>query len=328
MKIFLIQENDANQRLDKFLKKLFPSATRWLLYKFNRTNKIKVNKKKVDNEYKLQIWDEVKIFLLDSDFDTLSKSENLINNEELNIKSKLDKKDIIFEDPNFLVINKNSWLNVHPWDHKTKEITLIDQVHDYLWNKLNSLTFKPSLAHRIDRDTSGIILIAKKKDILIKIVDDFKNHKNIKKYYLGFVSWILNDKSWVINKKLERIINAKNENKVKISNLWQSAITNYKVIREFEYENEKFSLLELEIKTWRMHQIRVHLEDLWFPIIWDKTYWNKALNHFLSKELWVNRQFLHASRIEFTNYGTWKRITLEANLKDDMKEFLLKVKNL
>lgn len=326
MKLFTITENDANQRLDKFLKKLFPLATRGLLYKFNRTNKIKVNKKREDNEYKLQIWDEVRIFLQDDDFEKLSK-ESLHSNHLPKGESivKLDKKDIVFEDSFILVINKNPWVNVHPWDHKTKEISLIDQVQDYLWDKLNSLTFKPSLAHRIDRDTSWIVIIAKKKDMLTRLVEDFKNHKNIRKFYLTIVSWILKEKEWVINKKLERIVDAKNENKVKISNEWQSAITHYKVLDEFQYENERFSLLEVEIKTGRMHQIRVHLENLWHPVIGDKTYWNKSLNHYLSRELLVNRQFLHASRIEFTHYWIGKRITLEARLKDDMKEFLEKI---
>nr|MDD3720047.1 RluA family pseudouridine synthase [Candidatus Gracilibacteria bacterium] len=331
MKIFNIQENDANQRLDKFLKKLFPLATRGLLYKLNRTNKVKVNKKKEDNEYKLKIGDEIRIFLQDEDFVKLSKSSP---NSKIptNVKGiemkKLNKKDIVFEDAGLLVINKNPGVNVHPGDHKTKEISLIDQVQDYLGDKLNSLTFRPSLAHRIDRDTSGIVVIAKKKDILTRLVEDFKSHKNIKKFYLAVVSGVLKEKEGIINKKIERIIDAKNENKVKISNEGQSAITHYKVLREFQYVNEKFSLLEIEIKTGRMHQIRVHLENLGHPIIGDKTYGNKSLNHYLSKELGVNRQFLHASRIEFTNYGSGKKITLEAKLKDDMNDFFSKMNNI
>lgn len=322
MKIFKITENDSNQRLDKFLKKLLPNATRWLIYKLNRKWNIKINGKKEDNEYKLQTWDEIKIFVKDEDFIALKSTPVLKNS---NIKKLLDKKDIVFEDANLLVINKNPWINVHPWDHKTKEISLIEQVHDYLWNKLNSLTFKPSLVHRIDRDTSWIVLVAKKKDVLTKLVSDFKNHKNIKKFYLAIVSGKLQKNMWKIEDKLERIENAKNENKVKISKNGQKAITNYQVIWEYFYKNENFSLLELEIETWRMHQIRVHLSNLWNPIIWDKTYGNKSLNHYLEKELSVKRQFLHAFKIEFINYQTWKIIKLEARLKDDMKEFLEKV---
>jgi len=172
MKIFDIGENDANQRLDKFLKKLFPAATRGLIYKFNRKWKIKILRphptplligegtwkiidwfKKRDNEYKLSLWDKVKIFLSDEDIKILTKvpvSKNLGTGTSF---AKFDENDIVYEDEHLLVINKNSWINVHPGDHKTKEISLIDQIHDYLWDKLNSLTFKPSLIHRIDRDT-------------------------------------------------------------------------------------------------------------------------------------------------------------------------------
>lgn len=328
MKQFKITENDANQRLDKFLKKLFPMATRSLLYKFNRTNKIKVNGKREDNEYKLQIWDEVKIFVIDSDFEKLSSEQEKrpVSFGETGLKNKLDKKDIVFEDNFLLVVNKPAWINVHPGDHKTKETNLISQVQDYLGDKLNSLTFRPSLAHRIDRDTSWIVLIAKKKDILTKLVEDFKNHKNIKKYYLTIVSWLLDKKEWIIDKKLERIENAQKENKVQVSENGLKAVTHYKVIEEFKYRNESFSLLEVEIKTGRMHQIRVHLTSIWHPIIWDKTYGNKSLNHYLQKELWVWRQLLHASKIEFTHYWTWKKIKLEARLKADMKGFLEKIK--
>ena len=330
MKQFKITPNDANQRLDKFLKKLLPLATRGLLYKLNRTNKIKVNTKREDNEYKLQIWDEVKIFLLDDDFEKLSKEPKKISISfgETSIRSPLDKKDIVFEDSFLLVVNKPAGINVHPGDHKTKETNLISQVQDYLWDKLNSLTFKPSLAHRIDRDTSGIVIIAKKKDILTRLVEDFKNHKNIRKYYLALVSGSLEKKEWIIDKKLERLENAKNENKVQVSENGLKAITHYKVLEELKFQNEIFSLLEVEIKTGRMHQIRVHLASIWHPVIGDKTYGNKPLNHYLQKELWINRQFLHASRIEFTHYWTWKKITLEARLKEDMKNVLEKIKKI
>jgi 23S rRNA-/tRNA-specific pseudouridylate synthase len=75
-----------------------------------------------------------------------------------------------------------------------------------------------------------------------------------------------------------------------------------------------------------MHQIRVHLTSIWHPVVWDKTYGNKSLNHYLQKELWVARQLLHASKIEFTHYWNWKKMTLEARLKDDMKWFIEKIK--
>lgn len=328
MKQFIITENDSNQRLDKFLKKLLPNASISLIYKINRKNKVKVNGKKQDNEYKLLIWDIVKVFLTDRDFEILTKKSE---EKKLEKREKFDTKNIIYEDGDILVINKEPWINVHPGDYKTKETNIISQIQDYLWNKLNSLTFKPSLVHRIDRDTSGILIIWKKKDILTRLVEDFKNHKKVKKIYYAIVLWKIPEKSWVIDKKLLRIEWAKNEYKVQISPNGQTAITKYKVLKEHVLKTSLWeqiiSEVEVEILTWRMHQIRVHLASLWTPIIWDDKYWNKQFNSYLEKNYWLKRQALHAWKIEFFHYGKNKIQTLEAKIKKDLTDFITKIIN-
>ena len=105
---------------------------------------------------------------------------------------------------------------VHPGDFKTKELSLIALVQDYLGNKLNSLTFKPSLIHRIDRDTSGIILIAKTKPTLDSMLSALQNNR-IEKKYIAICSGIFEKKRDTIRAKLERLENAKNENKVRVA---------------------------------------------------------------------------------------------------------------
>lgn len=350
MKIFKIEENDANQRLDKFLKKLFPSATRSLIYKINRKDKIKIKSiphpnplpkgegvsqeykfKKRDNEYKLQVWDEIKIFLSDNEFNELAKIEKPVSIVWDFEKIKLEKKDIVYEDWDLLVINKNPWINVHPWDHKTTESNVISQVHDYLWDKLNSLTFKPSLIHRIDRDTSWILLIWKKKETLTKLVWDFKDHAKVKKIYHALVLWRLSRKEGTITKKLKRVENAQKENKVQVSENWLTAISHYKLLNEYNLNTKEgnviISEVEIRIETWRMHQIRVHMTSLWNPILWDKTYWDKKINAFLKNNYWLERQALHAWKIEFFHYARNKKMLLEARIKDDIKSFLDKIKN-
>ena len=334
MKLFKIEENDANQRLDKFLKKLFPNASRSLIYKFNRKDKIKVKFegsewkfRKRDNEYKLQIWDEVKIFLSDTDFESLSQEEK----KHLPQKEQFDKNDIVYEDGDLFVVNKNAGINVHPWDYKTKETNLIAQVQDYLWDKLNSLTFKPSLVHRIDRDTSGILLIAKKKDILTKLVADFKSHSKVQKTYYAIVLWKMSRQSWTIKKKLLRIQWAKNENKVQVSEKGQSAITHYKVLAQHSIQTKEKKIyiteLEVQIETGRMHQIRVHLSSLWNPIIWDKNYWDKKLNAYFAKHYGLSRQALHAWKIRFFHYTRNKQIELTARMKKDLVDFIQKIQS-
>lgn len=336
MKIFKIEENDSEQRLDKFLKKLFPSATRSLIYKFNRKNKIKILSsdtwwkfKKKDNDYKLSLWDEIKVFLTDEDFTELWK--DVEKKKEISNK-KFDKSQIIYEDDFLFVVNKNSWVNVHPWDFKTKEISLIDQVQDYLWKEYDSLTFKPSLVHRIDRDTSGILLIAKNKKLLIKLVEDFKTHNNIKKTYIALVLWKLPKRHWKIKDRLLRIKDAKNENKVQVSDEWKEALTHYRVLKEYKLKTkngfELISKVEVEIETWRMHQIRVHLAHLWNPVIWDKIYWNKSFNWYLAKDFWFSRQALHSSELKFFHHLLDEKMTLKAELKDDMLKFLSKMEEI
>lgn len=317
MKIFKITQNDANQRLDKFLKKLLPNSSLSLIYKINRKNKVKVNGKRQDNEYKIQENDEIKLFLNDEEFETLSKK---IEQKPIFLNQKLDKKDIIYEDGELLIINKNPNLIVHPGDFKTKEASLIQLVHDYLGNKLNSLTFKPSLIHRIDKDTSGIIMIAKTKQALDFMLKELQNDK-IEKYYLAVCVWKFSQKEWTIKEKLLRIKDAKNENKIKVDNtLWEKAITHYKVIKENILD--KYSLVECRLETWRMHQIRVHLSHIWHPIIGDSTYWDKQENAYLKKNYQVTRQFLHAYKISFTHPTKKVKLTFEARLKEDMDKFL------
>ena len=333
MKQFKIEENDANQRLDKFLKKLFPRATRSLIYKFNRKEKIKIKFdgsegkfKKRDNEYKLQVWDEIKIHLSDDDFSELSKNPPSNCPLEGWEHKKFDSKDIVFEDSDLLIINKNSWINVHPWDHKTKESNVISLVQDYLWDKLNSLTFKPSLIHRIDRDTSWILMIWKTKNMLSRLTSDLKDHEKVKKTYYAIVLWKLSRKKWTIKDNLLRIEDAKNENKVQISQDWKKAITHYKTLKEHILQTKEWvqilTEVEIQIETGRMHQIRVHMASLGNPIAWDKTYWNKKLNSFFERNYWLKRQALHAWKIEFFHYGRDKVMKLEAKIKKDLRNFI------
>lgn len=336
MKHFKITENDANQRLDKFLKKLFPRATRGLLFKFNRKDKIKIKFdwsewkfKKRDNEYKLQIWDEIKIHLSDDDFNELT-AYHIPENQEENKKEGFDKKDIVFEDNDLLIINKNTGINVHPWDHKTKESNVIAIIQDYLWDKLNSLTFKPSLIHRIDRDTSWILMIWKTKNILTRLTADLKDHKKIKKTYFAIVLGKLPKKKWTIKDKLIRIENAKNENKVQISEDGLTAISHYHLLKEHILQTKEsvliLSEIEIQIETGRMHQIRVHMAHIWNPILWDKTYWNKKLNSFFERNYGLSRQALHAWKIEFFHYSRDKIMNIEAKIKDDLIKFIKKIK--
>lgn len=296
MQSYHITANDAAQRLDKFLKKLFPNASRDLIYKLNRKEKIKVvlcdgKKTKQDNEYKLQVGEIVQVYLSESEIASLQEEKVLSHLTQSQTPhnsplvrgdgvAKLSKKDIVFEDGSLLLVNKSAGINVHPGDHKTTEVSLIQQVHDYLGEKLNSLTFKPSLVHRIDRDTSGLVMIAKQKDALVKMSTAFQGpsiqlspkggkseqQKALQKTYFALVAGKLSRSEGTIKKALLRKEDAKNENKVIVSEKGQEAVTHYKLLEEFEIkigeQIQVISAIEVTIETGRMHQIRVHMAHI------------------------------------------------------------------
>lgn len=214
-KIIISEISDSDQRLDKFLKKFFPNIALGAMYKMLRTGKIKVSGKKKEQNYRLALGDEIDIFLTDEEILSLQKVEKNADNEAKTEKN-FKKVDIVYQDEFILIVNKPAGMNVHPGDHKTTEISLIEHIHDILGKKYNSLTFKPSLVHRIDRDTSGCVLIALQKNILEKLLSELQNHK-IEKVYHAVVIGKPKKPRDTISAKLLRRENAKNEAKVIVS---------------------------------------------------------------------------------------------------------------
>lgn len=209
---------------------------------------------------------------------------------------------------------------VHPGDFKTTDLSLIAQVQDYLGAKLTSLTFKPSLIHRIDKDTSGIVMIAKTKPALDAMLKFLQSNK-IEKVYLAICLGTPPETSGTIRKKLRRLSHAEHTNKIVIDETGgQSAITHYKVLETDIHE--KYSLIECVLETGRMHQIRIHLASIGCPILGDDTYGDRRENAFARRTYGVTRQFLHASRITFTHPTRKTKVTFTAKLKDDMEGFI------
>lgn len=194
-------------------------------------------------------------------------------------------------------------------------------MHDTLGKRYNSLTFKPSLVHRIDRDTSGCLIVALQKPILEKLLAELQNHK-IEKIYHAVVFGKMPKPRGTIDVKLLRKEDAKDEAKVIVSDRGQRAVTHYRTLKEFSVENENFSLLECQIETGRTHQIRVHLAHLGCPILGDKAYGDKKINAFVKNNFAISRQLLHAYSLEFFHPGIAKKIKIEALYKADMEKFL------
>lgn len=314
--------SDAEQRIDKFLKKYLPLAPLSGIYKWLRTGKIKVNRKKVEQTYKIEIGDCIDVHLSLEEIQNFQKSSESSPIETQ--KSISQKISILYEDDHLLILNKAPGINVHPGDHKTKEVSLIEMVQDYLWKKYDTLSFRPSLVHRIDRDTSGVIMIAKDKPTLEKILWLLQWGK-IEKIYHTIVLWAPNKPRDTINAKLLRKENAKDEAKVQVHEDWQEAITHYKTINA--NIRNKYALLEVQIETGRTHQIRVHLSFIGHPIIGDKSYGNLSENSFAKREYAVHRQLLHAYKLRFIHPDTKKLFEVTAPYHDDMNHLLFQGKD-
>lgn len=312
-----ITENDSAQRIDRFLRKYFPSAPLTGIYKFLRTGKIKLNGKRVDNEHRIDTGDILSLYLSDEEIAEYKKSSVLKKPEEIKSSSKIDFASwIIYEDDWLLAINKPYGINVHPGDHKTKEVSIIQLAQDYFQGKYDSSTFSPSLVHRIDRDTTGVLLIAKDRLSLNFLLQELQAHK-MEKTYLALVTGSLEGED-TIDVPLLRIENAKNESKVRVDSGWQRAITHYKSVAH----TQETSLLKLLLETGRMHQIRVHLTSVWHPIIWDASYGNRSVNRNFAERQGVHRQLLHASELTFLHPKTKKNISIKAPLPEDMQKVI------
>lgn len=288
-------KDDEGLRIDKFLRKCLVNASLSYIFKILRT-KLKINKKKVKQDYRLKEKDDIEIFLNENEFKLLSE-------KEAKKLGKIKNFNILYEDEDILVIDKPTGMASHSGTG-VMEDNLMDQVFSYL--KRSNV----ALVNRLDRGTSGIVLVGKNMQA-VRTLNKMIFEKKVKKYYLALVKGnFKNDKG-----KLETYLKREEEDfehKSVISedNGAKFASLNYKVIEK----RKDFSLLEIELSTGRMHQIRVQLQAEGHPIIGDKQYGDDESN----KKLKLNRQFLHAYKIIFNHPTTGKLVEIESKLPNDL----------
>lgn len=287
MRTLYIKENDAGQRLDKFLSKAVKALPKSLMYKSIRTKKIKVNRKRTEIGYILNEGDTVELFLAEEFF-----SESATEEAFMKLTPRLD---IVYEDENIMLLDKRPGLIVHS-DDKEDVNTLISHVKAYLYRKgeykpEDEQSFAPALCNRIDRNTGGIVIAAKNAEALRVMNEKIKNDE-LSKFYLAAVHGRLQKSSDTLTGYLKK--DASN-NIVDIINTprvgYKQIITKYRVLDT----RRDLSLVEVELVTGRTHQIRAHFSSIGHPLLGDGKY---GVNRD-DKKLGYKFQALYAYRLEF-----------------------------
>ncbi|QJC38019.1 RluA family pseudouridine synthase [Enterobacteriaceae endosymbiont of Donacia marginata] len=309
-KIITIPSTIENQRVDNFLINKFKNVPKSRIYRMLRTGKIKVNKKKILPNFKIKSQDIIKI-----SFIYINKIKPIKNNIILS-KIKFFKKMIIFEDEYMLAINKPSGIAVHGGSGINYGII---ENFRYLFKKIKFL----ELVHRIDKETSGVLLIAKKRSIL-KILQQQLIEKKILKEYIALVKGNCFEKKdiYIKNFLVKNFLNKKI--KVKIDhNKGKYSETKFKIIKNYK----NFMLIKINPLTGRTHQIRVHMAYLNYPIINDQRYGDNSLNSKFRKNFNINRLFLHAKSLQLIHPKNNKEIKIYAPLSNELNNCLLNLEH-
>ena len=295
MKIFVVEEEDKGTRLDQYLVKQL-DLTRTRVQNLIKENNIKVNNEKTKVAYKIEPNDSVRVYIPEV--------------VEKDIEAEDIKLDIVYQDGDIAIINKYSGMVVHP-AHGHYSGTLVNAILFQI-KDLSGINgeMRPGIVHRLDKDTSGLIIVAKNDKAHTKLTEMFKN-KEIRKTYLAIVKGKVSKETGRIETNIGR--DEKDRKKMSVSRdekKGKLAITTYKVIDS----NERYSLLDVNIETGRTHQIRVHMKHIGYPILGDIAY-GRPDNKIM-------RQMLHAYKLEFKHPITSEEMVLEAQLPKDFVEAL------
>ena len=299
MKKFIVDVAEKNQRLDLFLLKKFPNQTRSHLQKMIAEEKIFVNDHKSKASYKINVGDIITVEEFDP-IDLAVEAENLPLN-------------ILYEDSDIIVIDKARGMTVHPADsiiHGTLVNALLYHCKDL--SGINGV-MRPGIVHRLDKDTSGVMVVAKNDKAHVNLSDQIQS-KTARRTYLAIVHGEIVDNVGIIEGAIGR--SKIDRKKMAITSDGKSAITEFKVLERFK----NFTFVECKLKTGRTHQIRVHMTSIGYPLVGDPKYGGKK-NPFD-----INGQALHSKTLELTHPTTNERMIFNAPLPEDMEKILIELR--
>ena len=294
MNKIIIDEANAGKRLDKALSDILEDKSRAYILKCIEEEKILLNGKPFKASTKSKSGDE--ILILD------------IEPKALELESKDMNLDIVYEDSFVAIVNKPKGMVVHPgagnYDN-TLVNGLLHEIDDL--SEINGVV-RPGIVHRIDKDTTGLLMIAKNDKASLSLTEQLKNHTCKRKYH-ALVYGVINENRGRINAPIAR--SKEDRKKMAVDKDGKTAITNFTVLKRFE----KYTYIECQLETGRTHQIRVHLEYIGHPLVGDQVYGRR-------KVIGDQGQFLHAKVIGFNHPDTNEWMEFDSELPEYFIEFM------
>jgi len=291
-----VGEESESQRIDNFLLRRLKGVPKSHVYRVLRSGEVRVNSGRIKPDYRLQIGDRVRVPPI-----RISQARKP--------QPKALELPIVFEDASFLVVDKPSAIAVHGGSGVS--FGVIESLR-----AARPQAKMLELAHRLDRDTSGLLVVAKKRSTLVELHRMLRDGE-VEKIYVAIVKGSPDRREFEIRESLHKHVTAKGERRVSVREGGMAAVTKVKVLKK----GERFSAVELQLLTGRTHQIRVHLAHAGHPVLGDDKYGDFGLNHALAKK-GVKRLFLHARRLSLKHPGEERRMKLESPLPADMQAFV------
>lgn len=298
-KQFIVTEQNINQRLDMYITSLDLDLSRSMAQKIIENGQVLVNEKIPKASYKTKLGDKIEIEILEP--------------KETNLEAQDIPLDIIYEDDDILVVNKQKGMVVHPGNGNL-DGTLVNAVLNHCKGNLSGIggEIRPGIVHRLDKDTSGLIVIAKNDKAHINLSKQIQDRK-VKKIYTALVRGVIPEDAATINMPIGR--SNTDRKKMAARKDGKVAITHIKVIKRYE----KYTLIRVKIDTGRTHQIRVHMAEIGYPVVGDEVYSNGK------NEFNVHGQMLHSTSLDFVHPITGKQMHFEAPLPKYFEDVLNKL---
>lgn len=301
MKEYIVSQEEKGKRLDTYIPSVDTDITRTSAQRLIEDGNILVNGKNAKVSYKIQENDKISVEIPEP--------------KQIELKAQNIPIEIIYEDSDIIVVNKPKGMVVHP-ANGNPDGTLVNVIMAICKDSLSGIggEIRPGIVHRIDKDTSGLLIVAKNDNAHVKMSEQIKNHE-VKKKYIALVRGVFKENEATIDMPIGR--STSDRKKMAVNKNGKNAITHIKVLKRFD----KYTLLKVNIETGRTHQIRVHLSHIGYPIVGDYTYSNGK------NEFDVIGQCLHAQKLEFKHPITQKDMCLEAELPQYFKDILDKLKD-